>query len=59
MEVLVDVGVTVRVMFCACVLKGDLRKFRLRYLVLCAISLVNISLQVINNVGTLPLLDRL
>jgi hypothetical protein len=53
MTVLMDVGVTVRVMFFACVLKGDLRTFRLRYLVLCTISLVSISLQVINNVGTL------
>jgi len=33
-KVLVDIGLTVRVMFCACVLTGDLRKLRLLYLVL-------------------------
>ena len=33
MQVLMDIGVTVRVMLFAYVLTGDLRKYRLRYVV--------------------------
>jgi len=41
MKVLVDIGLTVRVMFFSCLLTGNLRKFWLRYFVSCTILLVS------------------